>query len=67
MDDQLPPLTDDERETLIDTAINMTRRIRRQEKKNYERRNKIQVLTGEWITEEELQRRIQSFNRKKSL
>ncbi len=60
MKNELPSLTDDQREMFIDKAINMSKRIRRQEKKNYERRNKIEVLTGEWITEEELQRRLRA-------
>lgn len=64
MNDQLPSLTDDQREIFIDKAINMSKRIRRQEKKNYERRNKIQVLTGEWITEEELTRRLHALTKK---
>ena len=57
-------LTGEERNTFIDITQRMLKRIRRQEKKDYERRNKIQVLTGEWITEAELQNRINAFNKK---
>lgn len=57
-------LTGEERNAFVDIAQRMLKRIRRQEKKDYERRNKIQVLTGEWITEAELQNRINAFNKK---
>lgn len=44
-------------DSLIDLASKFYKRLKKYERKQYKRRNKIEMLSGEWITQEEFKKR----------